>query len=229
MARLVCIPTSLVPRHSGRALAQGMFAAGGAQISETGTEVTVTIRCRHRVLSIGGALLKLAMGACLTVVFGGGALGLVSPETMTTPIHILSILGGLFGAWVVISSCLDTFQCFDTLTLHASHGCFRVQRTSVFRDTHRDYPWGEIDGFTEIIGVDELFNRGLAMIFSGRHVWLHPSLPKREAEAAVVALSGCLDRCQRERANPQGGANGRQPFGSETNRTSAAAASRRSP
>ncbi len=31
------------------------------------------------------------------------------------------------------------------------------------------------------------------------------------------------------RANPQGGANGRQPFSSETNRTSAAAASRRSP
>ena len=31
------------------------------------------------------------------------------------------------------------------------------------------------------------------------------------------------------RANPQGGANGRQPFRSETNRTSAAAASRRSP
>ena len=30
-------------------------------------------------------------------------------------------------------------------------------------------------------------------------------------------------------ANPQGRANGRQPFGSETNRTSAAAASRRSP
>ena len=30
-------------------------------------------------------------------------------------------------------------------------------------------------------------------------------------------------------ANPQGGANGRQPFRSETNRTSAAAASRRSP
>ena len=29
--------------------------------------------------------------------------------------------------------------------------------------------------------------------------------------------------------NPQGGANGRQPFGSDTNRTSAAAASRRSP
>jgi hypothetical protein len=29
--------------------------------------------------------------------------------------------------------------------------------------------------------------------------------------------------------NPQGGANGRQPFSSETNRTSAAAASRRSP
>ena len=29
--------------------------------------------------------------------------------------------------------------------------------------------------------------------------------------------------------NPQGGANGRQPFGSETNRTPAAAASRRSP
>jgi hypothetical protein len=29
--------------------------------------------------------------------------------------------------------------------------------------------------------------------------------------------------------NPQGGANGRQPFGSDTNRTPAAAASRRSP
>jgi hypothetical protein len=32
-----------------------------------------------------------------------------------------------------------------------------------------------------------------------------------------------------ESANPQGGANGRQPFGSETNAAPAAAASRRSP
>jgi hypothetical protein len=44
------------------------------------------------------------------------------------------------------------------------------------------------------------------------------------------------ERCYRldlkqftEKSNPQGGANGRQPSGSETNRTSAAAASRRSP
>ena len=36
-------------------------------------------------------------------------------------------------------------------------------------------------------------------------------------------------RALRGESNPQGGSNGRQPFGSETNRTSAAAASRRSP
>jgi hypothetical protein len=35
--------------------------------------------------------------------------------------------------------------------------------------------------------------------------------------------------CGQGSPNPQGGANGRQPFSSETNRTSAAAASRRSP
>jgi uncharacterized protein YegJ (DUF2314 family) len=38
-----------------------------------------------------------------------------------------------------------------------------------------------------------------------------------------------IERAALEGANPQGGANGRQPFSSETNRTSAPAASRRSP
>jgi hypothetical protein len=38
-----------------------------------------------------------------------------------------------------------------------------------------------------------------------------------------------LDLLKETSPNPQGGTNGRQPFGSETNRTSAAAASRRSP
>jgi hypothetical protein len=51
-------------------------------------------------------------------------------------------------------------------------------------------------------------------------------------QAAAVGLLGSdlwLLWQSRRRPNPQGGANGRQPFSSETNRVSAAAASRRSP
>jgi hypothetical protein len=47
----------------------------------------------------------------------------------------------------------------------------------------------------------------------------HGYLPPEEFLRAVMEAA----------PNPQGGANGRQPFSSETNRTSAAAASRRSP
>ena len=47
--------------------------------------------------------------------------------------------------------------------------------------------------------------------------------------SAVEAESSQDVLFMRRAANPQGGANGRQPFGSETNRASAAAASRRSP
>jgi ankyrin repeat protein len=46
-------------------------------------------------------------------------------------------------------------------------------------------------------------------------------LPEQEREGFLSAL--------KEASNQQGGANGRQPFSSETNRASAAAASRRSP
>lgn len=47
--------------------------------------------------------------------------------------------------------------------------------------------------------------------------------------SAVAAESSEDVLFMRREANPQGGANGRQPFSSEANRTSAAAASRRSP
>jgi len=45
----------------------------------------------------------------------------------------------------------------------------------------------------------------------------------------VVGVARELSELYDRRANPQGGANGSQPFSSETSRTSAAAASRRSP
>ena len=46
----------------------------------------------------------------------------------------------------------------------------------------------------------------------------------------IIAIASCLEiREARPWPNPQGGANGRQPFISDTNRTPAAAASRRSP
>jgi hypothetical protein len=56
-----------------------------------------------------------------------------------------------------------------------------------------------------------------SIVQAGRSVALEPG----HHRAIRVAVES--------RSNPQGRANGRQPFSSETNRTSAAAASRRSP
>jgi hypothetical protein len=58
--------------------------------------------------------------------------------------------------------------------------------------------------------------------------WLHP-LSDSEAGDLKTSAAETLWEQVRNMPNPQGGANGRQPFSSETNRTSAAAASRRSP
>ena len=54
-----------------------------------------------------------------------------------------------------------------------------------------------------------------------QHVSISGDFMHNAKDIKVIIASG--------QANPQGGANGRQPVGSETNRTSAAAASRRSP
>jgi hypothetical protein len=53
----------------------------------------------------------------------------------------------------------------------------------------------------------------------------HGPLDVRDSEF----LASQIGPAKGQLLNPQGGANGKQPFGSETNRTSAAAASRRSP
>jgi hypothetical protein len=63
------------------------------------------------------------------------------------------------------------------------------------------------------------------------YVWLTDGKLKQVGfnEAGVNDRSGFQPFSGGAAPNPQGGANGRQPFSSETNRTSAAAASRRSP
>jgi hypothetical protein len=50
-----------------------------------------------------------------------------------------------------------------------------------------------------------------------------------QVRSAATSILHDIGELEIPSANPQGGANGRQPFGSETNRTPAAAASRRSP
>lgn len=71
---------------------------------------------------------------------------------------------------------------------------------------------------SQVLAVIALGDRFLVR-GSGGH-WEYKDITK-ELEARIAAFG--------QQKLPQGGANGRQPSGSETNRTSAAAASRRSP
>lgn len=205
-----------------------MLAARTVKIQETGAGTTVSTQCHYPLVAVPVFLLKASLWLGLIVIFGGGALGLISPGTANPPIRVFAgffaVLWAALGVW---SGPTSFRKAFARSEFQASQSGFRVRHASFLGTWRRDYSWDQVDRFTEVVTGGE-FNRDLAMVVGGRHVALDYDLGAKSATQAAAVLSRCLEMYRNQCANPQGRANGRQPSRSETNRTSAAAAARHS-
>ncbi len=205
-----------------------MLAARAVDIQETDGEATVSTRCHYPLVAVPVFFLKTGLWLGLIMIFGGGALGLISPETASPPIRVCAGLFTVIWAALGIWSGPTSFRrAFARSEFHASQSGLRLRHASFLGTSRRDYSWDQVERFTEIVTGGE-FNRDLAMVACGRHVALDYGLPAESATQAAAALSRCLEWYRSKCANPQGGANGRQPSRSEAKRMPAAAASRRS-
>ena len=206
-----------------------MFAARTVEIRESDAGATVTTQSRYPLVAVPGFLLSVTLWLGLLIISGGGALGFISPGTANLPTRVF---GGLFTVvWAALGlwSGPTVFRkAFTRSEFQASDSGVRVRQASFLGASQKDYSWDQVELFTEVVTGGE-FNRDLAMVICGRHVALDYNLSAKSATEAVAALSRCLEKYRHKCANPQSGANGRQPSRSETNRTAAAAASRRSP
>src|SRR6266496_1908951 len=176
-----------------------MLAARTVEISDTDAWTTVATQCRYPLLTIAGFLFKGALWLGLLAIFGGGALGFISPETANLPIRVFA---GLFTViWAVLGLWSGTSlfrRAFARSEFRASALGFRVRHASVLGISQRDYSWDEVELFTEVVTGGQ-FDRDLAMIVCGRHVALDYSLPPKSATHAVAALSRWLGEYRHNR------------------------------
>ncbi len=206
----------------------GMLAARTINIQETDAGTTVSTKCHYPLVAVPVFFLKASLWLGLIMIFGGGALGLISPETASPPIRVFAglftVLWAALGLW---SGPTSFRKAFARSEFQASQSGFRVRHASFLGTSRRDYSWDQVDRFTEVVTGGE-FNRDLAMVVGGRHVALDYGLSAKSATQAAAALSRCLEMYRNKCADPQGRANGRQPSHSAFARTSRSATSRRS-
>ena len=196
-----------------------MLAGRKVNIQETDAEVTVTSLCHCPPAAILGFLLKAGLWLGLLVIVGGGAFGLMSPGTASLPTRAFA---GLFAVvWTALGfwSAPTLFRkAFARSVFQASQSGLRVRYASFLGAWQRDYPWEQIERFTQVVTEGE-FNRDLAMIVCGRHVVLDYGLPANSAAEAGAALSRRLEEFRRKCADSQVVASGGQPPRAETNGT----------
>lgn len=202
-----------------------LLAARTVNIQETDGEATVITRCHYPLVAVPVFFLQTALWLAAIMIFGGGALGLVSPETASPPIRIFAgfftLIWTALGLW---SGPTSFRKAFARSEFHASQSGFCLRHVSFLGTSRKDYSWDQVERFTEVVTGGE-FNRDLAMVAGGRYVALDHGLSAGSATQATAALSRCLERYCSNCA--KGGANGRQPSPSEANRMSGTAGSGR--
>src|ERR1700704_2190984 len=105
-----------------------MFAARNVEIGETQAGATVITQPRYPVLAIPAFALTVLFWILGLLIFGGGALGYISPKTATMPIRVMAgiwtIGWGALGLW---SGPSFFRKAFARSEFHASTSCFRVR------------------------------------------------------------------------------------------------------
>jgi hypothetical protein len=178
-----------------------MFASRKVEIHETDEAAVIATQSCYPVFAIPGFVLTFIFWLAFLVIFGGGALGYISPETATTPIRVFAgILASLWLAIGLWSGATLFRKAFARGEFQASIAGFSVRYVSFLGASRDDYAWDKIEAFTEVV-TGGRFDRDIAMIVSGRHIALDYGLTGTNSPQAVEVLSRWLEKSRQKRAN----------------------------